>query len=35
MPSAERDLRGLDAVVARRVGGKLRAIEAAGRVAVM
>ena len=32
MPSAERDLRGLDAVAARRVAQKLRAIEAEGRV---
>jgi len=32
MPSAERDLRDLDAVAARRVSGKLRAIQTAGRV---
>ena len=32
MPSAERDLRGMDGVVAHRVAQKLRAIEAAGRV---
>lgn len=32
MPSAERDLRGLDKVVARRVAEKLRTIEAEGRV---
>ncbi|MCG3126455.1 MAG: hypothetical protein CHACPFDD_01291 [Phycisphaerae bacterium] len=32
MPSAERDLRDMDVVVARRVAAKLRAIESAGRV---
>lgn len=32
MPSAENDLRGLDAVIARRVVAKLDAIETAGRI---
>ncbi len=32
MPPAERDLKALDGVAARRVAGKLRAIERAGRV---
>lgn len=32
MPSAERDLKGLDAVVARRIGGKLALIERGGRL---
>jgi mRNA interferase RelE/StbE len=32
MPSAERDLRGLDSVVARRVAEKLRTIAQEGRV---
>ncbi|MDD4892169.1 MAG: type II toxin-antitoxin system RelE/ParE family toxin [Phycisphaerae bacterium] len=32
MPPAERDLKALDGVVARRVTGKLLAIETAGRV---
>ncbi len=32
MPSAERDLRGIDTVIARRVAQKLRTIEAEGHV---
>jgi mRNA interferase RelE/StbE len=32
MPSAERDLRGLDRVVAERIAQKLRTIESEGRV---